>query len=456
MGGITVNEAVFKAYDIRGLYPKEFDKKFAYQLGKAFVEFTKSKEIVVGFDGRNGSKQLFDSLTKGLTEQGASVTNIGLVSTPQFFFAVFNGKYDGGIIITASHNPKQYNGFKLTTKNAEPIYSENGLMEVMDLMKNNKFSKPPRRGRVKKKDFSKEYTKFLKGFLPGSAKDKQSAKELKLVIDQSNGSGAAEVSLLKSFFPKAKVLNARISGSFPGHDPNPMKPEARKRLVSEVKKVKADLGVIFDGDADRVCFIDEKGGFVRPDLILCLLADELRKGKVVYDTRSSKVIPELCARKSLEAVMSKSGRTYIMHAMKNENAVLGGEGSGHYFFREFKYLDNASIAAIKALNRVLKEKASGGKSFSGIMSAYNTYHHSGELNFKVKNQSKAFLLVEQAFSDARKTLFIDGISVYYDDFWFNVRKSNTEPLIRVNAEANTSEGLKKVTQKLQKIMSLAK
>jgi phosphomannomutase len=437
--------AVFKAYDLRGVYPSEIDNDFAYMLGKAFVAYTKAKEIAVGFDGRKSSPKLFEFLKKGLIEAGAVVTELGLVSTPMSYFAVIQGKFDAGIMITASHNPKDWNGFKLMLKKAEPLFIDNGSLEILKIIQNNSYIKA-KKGKAKKKSYAKEYESFLKGL-----SKKASKNDLKLVIDQSNGSGVHEVNALKSLFPSAKVINGKVSGN-PAHEPNPLSADARKQLVNEIKKQKADLGVIFDGDADRVAFITSKGQFVRPDIILSLLIKELKKGPIIYDTRSSQAVVDTCEKKGLQAIMSKSGRTFIFKAMKDEKAELGAENSGHFFFKETDYLDNAGVCAVKVLNLLKNSDVP----LSEIMKEFDGYHHSGEINFKVKNTSKAFLLVEQAFTEPVKTLFIDGLSVYYDDFWFNLRKSNTESIVRLNAEAKSKEVLDKHLKRINNIMFLVK
>ncbi len=436
--------SIFKAYDIRGVYNKEIDNDFAYLLGKAFVSFTKAKEVVVGYDGRKSSPKLFEFLKKGLLEAGTSVVDIGLVSTPMSYFAVIKGKYDAGIMITASHNPKDWNGFKLMLKGAEPLFSENGSLELLKIIESGKFIVSSKKGKFKKKSFVRDYESFLKSLFKGK-------KDLSLVIDQSNGSGVCEVNVLKKLFPKSKVLNGRVSPN-PSHEPNPLSRDARKQLVAEVKKRKADLGIIFDGDADRVCFVSDKGVFVRPDLVLSLMCQNLKKGPVIYDTRSSMVVSDICAEKGIQAVLSKAGRTFIFRAMKDEKAEVGAENSGHFFFKETSYLDNAGVCTIKLLNLL----CSHDESFSSLVKEVDKYNHSGEINYKVKNPTKAFLLVEQAFNKPVKTLFIDGLSVYYKDFWFNLRMSNTESVVRLNAEADSKEVLEKLLSRINNIMSLAK
>lgn len=445
---------VFRAYDLRGEYPKQIDKKFAYELGKAFVEFTKAKLVAVGFDGRSSAKSLFEGLTKGLMEQGADVVNLGLISTPQCYFSMNQDKYDAGIMITASHEPKNFNGFKLMSKKAKPIFSENGSLEILELIKESNYSSVKKKGKMKKKDWSKEYAKFLLSKFTSNKKSLSKISELSVVIDQSNGSGVVEVEVLKKVLKNVKILNGRVSGTFPGHNPDTTKPENRKKLVSEVKKSKADLGIMFDGDADRVAFIDELGNFIRPDIILNVFSEDLKKDStIVYDTRSSMSIKDFCEKRGLRGIMSKAGRTYIHEVMIKEKAEIAAEDSGHFFFKEFCYMDSGGLAAIRLLNKLLASD----ESLSELAGKNTLYCHSGELNFKVKNQSKAFLLVEQAFYDAKKSLFIDGISVYYDNFWFNVRKSNTEDrIIRINAEANEDETLQDVLKKLNNIMALAK
>ncbi|MCF7872272.1 phosphomannomutase/phosphoglucomutase [Candidatus Woesearchaeota archaeon] len=449
-------ESVFEAYDIRGVVPKEIDAKFATLLGKAYVQSQKTKCIAIGYDGRSSSKKLFQALCKGINMQGCDVVEVGQCSTPHLYYAVAKGKYDGGIMITASHNAKQYNGFKLLGKEARPIHAGNGSLDILDLMNKNEFDKSMKKGKISKKAWVNEYKKYLKDALLSKSKQKIKLSELKLVVDQSNGSGKLECDVIKQLFPKTIILNSRIAGTFPGHEPNPLKFHARKQLVSQVKKQNADLGLIFDGDADRVCFIDELGEFVRPDLILLLLMDDLKKGKIVYEVRSSKYIPERANQKGLGAILSKAGRTNIVDVMKTESAEIGGEGSGHYFFKDFGYMDCAGLAAIKVLNKLIDKKPSDSKKFSEMINELNPYFHSGELNLKVKNQSKAFLLIEQGFKDATKTLYLDGLSFYYEDYWFNIRKSNTEPLLRINAEANSQKKLDEITKKITKLMKLVK
>lgn len=437
---------IFKAYDIRGVYQKEIDNDFAYLLGKAFITYTKAKDVVVGYDGRKSSPKLFENLKKGIIESGANLIEIGQVSTPMCYFSVNQGKHDAGIMITASHNPKDWNGFKLMREKAEPIDLEHGSLEILKLIKTQDFVKSAKKGTAKKKNYSKEYESFLNSLVKKNQKT-----DLKLIIDQSNGSGIYEVSILKKLFPSAKLLNTKLIPN-PAHEPDPLSQDARKQLVAEVKKQKADLGLIFDGDADRVCFVTNKGHFVRPDIILTLLSTQFKRGTIVYDTRSSQSVKDVCLANNLTPIMSKSGRTFIYEVMKNERAEIGGENSGHYFFKETNYLDNAGVCAIKVLN-ILKNSE---KPFAELIKDYNGYFHSGEVNYKVKNTNKAFLLVEQAFTEPTKTLFIDGISVYYDNFWFNLRKSNTENIVRLNAEAKTKEVLEQNLKKIHNIMALAK
>jgi len=455
MRGGNDYDGLFKAYDIRGAYPKELDTKFAYKLGKAFATYTKAKEVAIGFDGRSSAKKLFEALSKGIMEQGVDVIELGLCSTPGFYFSLIQGKYASGIMITASHLSKQFNGFKLMKK-LSPVFLENGGSEIMELIKADDYEKVKGKGKKKKKSWEKEYSKYLTKNLVKTKTLKEQLKTLKIVVDQGNGSGFVEAEILNKTIPNAKVLFSRVSGTFPSHEPNPLIPSSRKALISEVKKRKADFGIMFDGDADRVCFVDEKGSFVRPDIIISIMLSDYKSGKIIYDTRSSKTIPELAKRKGLHGIMSKSGRSYIIDAMQKEQAEMGGEGSGHYFFKEFKYLDCAGLAAIKVIQRFLLRNSKEEIKMSSLVSEHDLYHHSGEINFKVKNPSKAFLIVEQGFRDSNKILFIDGLSVYYDDYWFNVRKSNTEPLIRVNAEANTKEGLDKIIATLTKVMNLSK
>lgn len=455
MGGKYDYSKVFHAYDVRGVYGKEFDLKFAYDLGRALVMHLKAKDILVGRDGRISSPKLMEKLIQGIKDQGAEVIDMDLCSTPEFYFAMSRGKYSGGAMITASHDPKEYNGFKIMAKGGISIHPGNGSLSILKIIEDGEFPKPKTKGKSKKKSWTKEYSQFLESLVPKTKSFDKARRQLKVVIDQSNGVGIAETKILQKIFPSSKVINSKVSGTFPGHDPDPLKPDSRKKLAAEIKKEKADVGAIFDGDADRVCFLDEKGCYVRPDAVLNMLCLDIKNGKIIYDTRMSQSVQEICSKRGLEPMMSKAGHSSIFEAMKNDNAPIGGESSGHYYFKEFNYLDSGGVAAIKLLSKLALLKLEG-KTVSSAASENSMFHHSDELNYKIKNQGKAFLLVEQAFTDPKKILFIDGLSVYYEDRWFNIRKSNTEPLIRVNAEAHTKEGLDELLKKINKVMGLAK
>jgi phosphomannomutase len=434
---------LFINYDIRGIYPKEIDEDFAYRLGRAMIKYVKCKRVVVGYDGRLSSKKLEKALMKGVTDQGGDIVLIGLSSTPGFYYALSNWKVDGGIMITASHDPKEYNGFKLFKAHAMPIGIESGLWDVIRMMEKNEFKKQ-KKGKIVKKSVGTEYLKFL---------SKHAVKtNLKIVLDSSNGTGGlAESEVIKNC-AKVKHINSKVSGHFPGHIPNPLIAKNRRQIEKLVREGKANLGIAFDGDADRVNFIDEKGNFIAPDLILALMVKYLRiKSKVLYDVRTSIAVPELVEEQGGTPILCKAGHNYYKDVMVQEKALIGAEKSGHYYFKEFSYMDCAGLAALKVLQILKKEK----KPISELIKPLNKYFDSGEINYRVRDRSIAVKMVEKAFPPPKRKITLDGTSLFYKSYWFNIRKSNTEPVIRVNIEAQTREKMLEVKRKIDAIVRAA-
>jgi len=436
---------IYKAYDIRGVYPSELNEETAYRIGCAFVTFLGCKEVVVGKDMRSSSDNIFDALSKGITEQGADVINIGLCSTPMFYFAAHDK--EAGIMITASHNPPKYNGFKLIGKNITPISEATGILDIKKLAEKNEFKEAEKKGKISEKD-------VMDGFINHNLKffDK-STKKLKIVVDAGNGMGAYT-------FPKVfeKIdcefipLYCELDGNFPNHEANPLKPENTRDLQKRVVEEKADFGAAVDGDGDRIVFVDEKGEIIKGDITLALIAKRILKdkpeSKMLYTIVCSWVVRDVIEANNGIPVRSRVGHSFIKKTMKNQNIVFGGEISGHYYYIE-NFFAESSIITTLLLMRILSEE---NRPLSELIKPLNKYFKTHEINFEVEDKEAKMKEIEKIFSDG-KTDHLDGITIEYDDWWFSVRPSNTEPLLRLNLEAKTKDRMEEMKEKISRIIS---
>ncbi len=439
---------VFKAYDIRGIYPSELDENFAYKLGRAFVTYLRCKQVVVGRDARLSSPSLFKALVKGITEQGADVVDIGLCSTPMFYFALGNYKFASGIMVSASHNPAQYNGFKLYKKNVEPIGAGFGMEELQKLVEKNKFPAVKRTGKLSSKKILDDYVKKVYSFA-------KKFKQLKIVVDAGNGMAAySSTPVFRKLKINPRKLCYKVDFTFPNHEPNPMKYENLKDLQQAVVQEKAALGAAFDGDVDRLGFVDENGTVVRNDIVTAIFADYMLKkykeAKILYDIRASWAVRDVILKNKGKPVMWKAGHSLIKKKMREGKIVFGGEKSGHFFFKDFWYAEDGVIAFIIMLN-IMTES---GKKLSELAKPFMTYYGGEEINFEVSDKERTIKRVEEHYkTDAKRILHIDGATVEFDDWWFNLRASNTEPVLRLNLEAKNRELYE---QKRQELISLIK
>ena len=437
--------SIFKAYDIRGIYPKELDEDIAYKIGRATAYFLKAKQIVVGRDIRLSGKRLFDALAEGITDQGVDVIDIGLCSSPMLYFAVNFLKAKGSVMVTASHNPKEYNGFKFTRENAIPISEDTGIKDVERLVNKNQFKDAQKKGKIIKKEVLSDYTNFVLKFA-------KNIKPLKVVIDTANGMGGLEV---PKVFEKLKCevipLFFKLDGTFPNHDPNPLKGESLRFLIEKIKKEKADLGIAFDGDADRVFFTTEQGEIIPADFITCLIAKEMLKHhpkeKILYDLRSSWIVKETVEEAGGKASMSRVGHAFIKEQLRKENGIFAGELSGHFYFRDAFYTDSGIIAVIWILNLLSAEN----KKFSELIKHLKKYYASGEINSEVEDKEGKMKELANLYKDG-KISWLDGIRVDFDNWWFNVRPSNTEPLLRLNLEAKSKEFMEKKRDEILRVI----
>ncbi len=435
---MAVNPGIFKAYDIRGQYPATINEEAATAIGKAIAVHLKPKTVAIGRDMRLSGTSLFDALAKGLIEQGCDVVDLGLVSTDMVYFAAGNFGFDVGVMITASHNPAKDNGFKICKKNAVPVGGDSGLDTIKHLAVENNFSISQKKGHVVSKNIYPDYAaKCL------SLVNSKSFKPLKIVVDAGNGMGGKIWSAIQEKIQcKTISLFFELDGSFPNHVPNPLLPENIAFLAAEVKKQKADLGLAFDGDADRVFLTDETGNPVTGGEATCLIAEYFlsnpkNKGAViVYDVRNSKAVPDIVIANGGKPFLTRVGHSFIKQSMAKQNALFGGEYSGHYYFRDNYNADSGLIAALILL-QIISDK---NQPLSEILvSIRKKWIHSDEINFEVADKQKKIDELKKKYGKIGKISELDGVTIDFGNWWFNVRPSNTEPLLRLNVEANSKK-----------------
>lgn len=432
---------IFKSYDIRGKYPVEIDEPTTRKIGTAIAQFfkeknPKTKNIVVGRDMRPSSKSLANALIEGLCTAGLDVVNIGVVSTEMTYFAVGYYQYDGSVMVTASHNPAEYNGFKICKEQAIPVSFETGIDRIAKLTKQYYPPRVEQLGKVVLGDIFGDYKKHVLKFAGN-------LRHLRIVIDAGNGMAGKVIPIICEGLPIEIIpLYFELDGSFPNHDPNPLKAENMLDLQNKVRETKAHLGVAFDGDADRCVFVDEMGRIIGCDIITALIARqflEREKGTtILYDLRSSWVVPEEIKAAGGIPYRERVGHAYMRATLRGKKAAFGGELSGHYYFRDNYYSDSGMIAFLMVLDILSAKRVP----FSNIVSPLKRYYSTGEINFEVEDKDAKIEEITKEFSNG-KVDHLDGVTVEYKDWWFNVRKSNTEPLLRLNLEGKTQEIMEK-------------
>ena len=443
-----MNEKIFKAYDIRGIFPDELNEETAYKIGRAFVSFLgiDRPKIVVGMDNRLSSAALSDFLEKGIMDQGGDVVKIGFCSSPMFYFAVAKFNYDGGLMVTASHNPKEYNGFKMVNKGGLPISETTGIKQIKELVLADNFKTPVAVGVKEDKDILSDY-----------AASYQSPEEFNytVVVDTGNASSGVPVSKMLSKTGLIHIFD-ELDGNFPNHEPNPQKKENLRDLQSAVKIAEADLGIAFDGDGDRVVFIDEQSQIIPADLIMSLMASIIlrRKGrqKIAYDLRCSNIVPETIKSWGGIPILTKVGHSLIKEKMREEQITFGGEISGHYYFKEEFYNEAPYFVLFSILSEMKKTK----KPLSALIAPFQKYFHSEEFNFTVAIPAEKIKSLKEKYAGdtTAQILEMDGLRINFKDWWFLVRSSNTEPVLRLIVEAKThflmDEKTKELSEFIQK------
>ena len=442
----------FHAYDIRGIYNVDFDKDTAYKVGYFLPELLSADKVLVGRDCRTSSDEIHEHLLKGITDAGADVYDIGLSTTPMVYFGTANYGFKASVQITASHNPAEYNGMKVSRENALPVGFDNGLGQIQEwILAGRECTPAPEKGQLHPMDIRQDYLDFL-------LKYKGDWSGLKIAMDVSNG--MASLFVRDIFGDQPAYIYDEMDGRFPNHEPNPLvqkNVEALKKLVAETG---SDIGVIYDGDADRVMFVDENSRFISPDLMIAVLGhyfleERGEKGIVIQDIRSSKAVGEYLAPLGGSMYTWKVGRAFAAHKLREINGVYGGELAGHYYFRDFFYSDSGLLASILILNVVAKMKAQG-VSLSQLISRIEKYQSSGEVNFRIEDKKGAMDVIRDYFMSAEEStayMDFDGYRVEFPEWWFNIRPSNTEPYLRFICEA-TSAGL--LEEKLETVRRILK
>ena len=434
---LVLDPKVFKAYDVRGVYPTQLDEEGGYAIGRAYVEQFEPAKIAVGRDMRLSSPSMAKAVIEGAADAGAEVVDVGLVGTEMVYCAVGNLDLDGGIQVTASHNPKEYTGMKIVRRGALPVGGDSGLLEIRDramTLSNTARDQVP--GQVREEDVFPGYVEKVLSFI-----DVGDVKPLRVVLDAANGmAGAMLPPVLERLPIDAVPYFFELDGSFPNHEPNPLLPENREFVIGKVLEENAQLGVAFDGDADRCFFIDDTGDFVPGDFVTALLAELMLEkhpgAKIIYDLRASWAVRETIERAGGIPLSNRVGHAFIKLRMREEDAVFAGEVSGHYYFRDFFQADSGVIPFLLVLELVSKR----GKPLSELLRPFReTYFLTGELNVPVADVAVKLQEIKERFGQEGEVSHLDGISIEAEDWHLNVRPSNTEPLLRLNLEARSQE-----------------
>lgn len=441
----------FKAYDFRGIFGRDFDLDTVYKFGFFLPSLLNTNKVLVGRDMRLSTPQMFESLSKGITDAGADVYDMGMTTTPMVYYFTAQHHFDASVMITASHNPKEHNGMKVSRANALPVGFDTGLGEIERRVREEQVTPVANKGKIVPYDVKAEYLEFQSRY-------RHDISNLNIVMDCSNGMASI---LVKEIFGDQPVyMFDTLDGTFPNHEANPLEAENIVALQEKVRETKADIGVIFDGDADRVMFVDENGDFIAPDLMIAVLGhyfieEKGYQGKVIQDIRTSKSVAEYIEKMGREMEIWRVGRAYAALKLREIDGAFGGEFAGHYYFRDFFYSDSAMIAA-QVILHVCSEMKKQGISVSQLIKRIKQYANSGEINFTIQDKKGAMEAIKEACCAEEvptKIMDFDGYRIEFNDWWFNVRPSNTEPYLRLLMEARDEALLQ---EKLTFIKSILK
>jgi phosphomannomutase len=450
---VTLDPSIFKAYDVRGLYPEQVDEDTAYRVGRAFARVITELRggpregglrLTLGHDMRLHSPVLAEALTRGLVDEGCRVLDIGMVGTEMVYYAIGSRELDGGVSVTASHNPKAWAGFKLLREGALALSGDSGIPDVQREAESGDFSSPSGKGSVEREDIYEEFQRYVLGFI-----DPEVIRPIELVLDGGNGMAGSMIGPVIDSFPAvAERLYFEPNGEFPGHEPNPLLPENRKLIIDTVLERGAELGIAWDGDADRCFFVDDHGEFVPGDFMTALLAEAILAKEpgatILYDVRASRAVKDTVEAAGGKALVNRVGHAFFKTRMRETGAAFGGEVSGHYYFRNFWCADSGVIPALLVLE-LLSVRS---KTMAELLVPYRSkYFISGEINSEVSDQEAKMRELAERYSDCDAS-WLDGVSVDCGTWHFNVRPSNTEPLLRLNLEAFSQEEMEARTEEI--------
>ena len=436
----AINPKIFGAYDVRGIYPETLDEDTAYRIGRAFVQYLGVQAVAVGRDMRVSSPALAGAVIRGITDQGADAIDLGMTTTDELYFAVGKFGYPAGAMVTASHNPKQYNGLKMCREDAIAISSETGGNAIRDLALAGNPPESARKGQVIQRDVADDYVRHALSFI-----EVAKVLPLKIAVDAGNGMAGMIMPRVFAQLPCELIpLYFELDGTFPNHPASPIEPENTAVLRALVPEQHCDMGVAFDGDADRMFLVDEQGKLLGGDMVTALVAQSLLRkhpgATILYNLINSRSVPELIERDGGRAVRTRVGHSFIKAQMRQENAIFGGEHSGHFYFRDNWYADSGLIAFLVVLELI----SESGKTVSELVRAVDHRYRSGEINTEVADQQGRMRAIEAHYvAEGGQVDFLDGITVSFPTWWFNVRPSNTEPLLRLNLEADTADEMAK-------------
>ena len=441
-----IKDEIFKAYDVRGIYGDTLTDEIAYLFGRGLVQYLGASNVAVGYDMRESSPSLAENMIRGITDQGANAAELGEISTDSLYFAVGKFGYPAGVMITASHNPPEYNGFKVCRENAIPLSGDQGLNQIRDLMRRG-FKEVSHKGKKTERDIREAFSKHVLSFI-----DIDKIKSFKIVIDAGNGMGGKILPPVFDNLPCEVIpMYFELDGTFPNHPANPIEPENIKDLQAKVKESGAFLGAAFDGDADRMFLIDENAKPMGGDIVTAMVARNLLKKEpgatITYNLICSKTVPETIKKFGGNPIRTRVGHALIKPIMREHNAVFGGEHSGHFYFRNNYFADSGIIALMVVLELLSEED----RSLSTLVSEIDPYVRSGEINSRIDDIPSKLEEIKEHYKDLEIDE-LDGVTVEGDNFWFNVRPSNTEPLLRLNLEADNEEVMQEKTSEVLEII----
>ena len=442
--------SAFKAYDFRGIFGKDFDLDTIYKFGYFLPSLLKTDKVLIGRDMRVSTPQMFEALSRGITDAGADVYDMGMTTTPMVYYFTAQHKFDASVMITASHNPKEHNGLKVSTTNALPVGFDSGLGALERRIKEENVNMADVKGKIIPHDVKAEYLEFLSHY-------HHDLSNLNMVMDCCNG--MASILVKDVFGDTPTYLFDTLDGTFPNHEANPLEPQNIVALQKKVCDTKADIGVIFDGDADRVMFVDENGDFIAPDLMIAVLGhyfieEKNYQGKIIQDIRTSKSVTEYLEKMGREVEIWRVGRAYAAMKLREIDGAFGGEFAGHYYFRDFFYSDSAMVAS-QVMLHVFSEMKKKGISASMLIKQIKQYANSGEINFTIQDKNGAMETVKEHFIHIEKPVKVmdfDGYRIEFKDWWFNIRPSNTEPYLRLLMEARTETMLQDKLDEMKSVL----